>query len=413
MMDNAAYRNALAIDVGTSFVEVALLDVAQRQVLASARRPNQQIFFGTNVVARLSAALEGNSEALQRAAQESVLDALAQLGRGSVDDILAEVGRIVVAANSVMAPLFCGEVPHGLAQAPFDPSDITRCRTGPLIDIWHAARGDETLEIEMIRPLDAFVGGDARAALIATGLAEIGGETGGSVPFVPNGRSGPDIAITSGTNGTDPPVSPASRLIVDLGTNAEIMLRKGADLFVTSVPAGPTFEGMIGGNISGLRGTDVIRMLADRVQNGAIDREGLVIDSIASLPLTQEDVRDFQLAKAAVRTGIDMLLTHAHVSAEDISSFSLVGAFGSHLDTEAAATIGLFSPQLPKPSPPDYDRCATQGSIDLNGLSNAALIGATVVALGSSSELAGEFTHVDLVHDEGFNTSFLNALKFA
>ena len=392
---------ALAIDVGTSFVEVALVDLDRRSVRAHARDVNQQVFFGTNVLSRLSSALEGSTEDLQRAAQGSVISAIGKLDpqlpaltqfdqdieqnvdrlQVAAEAILSHVEMIVVAGNSVMAPLFCGVAPRNLAQAPFTPHDIAWCETGPLVELWREARENNALGIQMLQPLDAFVGGDARAALIATGLADRSGES--------------------------------ASLLVDLGTNAEIMLRDGGDLYVTSVPAGPTFEGVLGGIGGKLRGTDVIELLADRLTIGAIDNEGLVLDEEAALPHTQDDVREIQLAKAAVRTGIDMLLEHAQIRPERLDSFSLVGAFGRNLDAEAARAIGLFAPELPIPSPPSFMQVTDFESADLGGVNNAALIGAIKVALGCSTDIEGAITHLDLVNNAEFSTTFINALPFA
>jgi len=377
----------LVIDVGTSFVEVARVDLAGHHVSAGVRSLNKQVFFGTNVLARLSAALEGHAEDLQTAAHESVLDALALLSESDIahcnaDDILAYTERIIIGANSVMAPLFCGVVPTGLARAPFAPSEIARCESGALIQKWRRLRGDETRGAEMVQPIAAFVGGDARAVLVATGLNETGDDK--------------------------------AHLVVDLGTNAEILLRAGEDLYVASVPAGPTFEGVLSSGITGWRGTDVIAHLAQMRRIGALAGDGRVLDSEAMHPLTQEDVRDFQLAKAAVRAGIDALLKRvSDVCGHTVTleSFTLAGTFGAHLDLEAAHTIGLLPPGLPEPSVIGNESVNCAETIDTSNLDNAVLIGATRIAAGSPCAIAGNVIAVELARDEYYAETLLSELS--
>jgi len=380
-MSVASY--SLALDVGTSFVEVALIDDLARTVLATARVLNKQVFFGTNVLARLGAVQEGHILDLQEAVQESVLDALAAIATSlqtnvgavpenssanpellhTVSGILSACQRVVVAANSVMAPLFCGVTPDGLTRPPFTPVHTSQCQTGQLIELWRETRDDASLAAQMLPPLAAFVGADAYAVLIATGLSEVSSET---------------------------------KLVVDLGTNAEILLRKGDDLFVTSVPAGPAFEGVLGSGATGLRGSDVIRLVAQGVSAGHIDADGLVTDASALSPLTQHDVRDFQLAKAAVQVGIQMLLESAAIDAQSIDSFVLTGAFGSQLDSTSAQVIGLYPADLPLP------RTLSQSS--------GALLGAIAVALGAHPDIAGQIHYVDLVGHPLFSERLLQAL---
>jgi uncharacterized 2Fe-2S/4Fe-4S cluster protein (DUF4445 family) len=429
----------LGIDVGTSFVEVALVDRRGYRVLAHARSMNKQVFYGTNVLTRLSFALEDqvfdppdngenatgvkecgeptadgprrvapssqtqtprlNIDILQEAAHESVLDAIGQLGHGGVDKILANCQMMVVAANSVMTPLFCGVLSEGLAEAPFKPCEDLCCQSGVLFERWRKARGVAGKRGDSLRVLDpiaGFVGGDGRAALAAARFNSLVNPTYHPQHFYYLSDNVP-------------------HLMVDLGTNAEIALRNNADLFVASVPAGPTFEGVLASGATGWRGTDVIAQVANMLELGAIDSTGLILDPALTDPLTQEDIRDFQLAKAAVRVGIDMVLDRARVKAEDVATFRLVGAFGAHLDMEAARAVGLFAPQLPEPSPLPHQYRVWMGIIqreDLGGLNNAALIGATLGTMGVHSSIAGYITHIELAKDENFMETLLGALSF-
>ena len=387
-------------------------------MLATARVPNQQVFFGTNVLARLSAALDGSVRALQDAVQQSVLDAIAQLGVGSVEQVLADSDRIVLAANSVMAPLFCGLTPEGLARAPFTASDVTTCTSGPLVDAWRSARTDDTLSVEVLAPLAAFVGGDARAVLIATGLAQL------PLPVPAAKKHAEADAEATASDAQPSPRDAGTHLLVDLGTNAEILLRVGDTLFVASVPAGPTFEGLLGAGGAGMRGSDVIVLLAERLRSGAIDASGLITDTERALPLTQTDVRDFQLAKAAVRVGIDLVLEAAEIDPSALDTFHLVGAFGAALDPAAARRLGLFNPALPDPTrwpptevaPVPETTDAPHPLVGVPGggasVNNAALQGAVAFLLGATDRVEGTLTPLELATDPAFEGAFIEALSF-
>ena len=401
-------RPVLAVDIGTTFVEVALVESRRGPVVAHARVINKQMFFGTNVLARLSAALDGQTVELQEAVHLSILDAISQLGCGSIDEVLALCHKIVIAANSVMAPLFCAVVPRGLAQAPFVPCQSLCLSSGVLLERFCQAQGrtvgcsdifdnyvyhDGSIGIEILSPVAGFVGGDARGALLATGLDRV-----------------PDPSDR--LRGNHPREDAPAYLMVDLGTNAEIALRRNTDLFVTSVPAGPTFEGMFGNGQTDWRGTDVIEHLAKARAAGAIDTTGRVVDTCALAPFAQEDVRDFQLAKAALRAGIDVLLQKARCRPDEVAGFMLVGAFGARLDAQAARVVGLFPSELPQPAEFPHIYTIRGRQIDLSTLNNAALIGGILVALGKTPVLAGTTTHVELATDAGFSHALLDALAF-
>jgi hypothetical protein len=99
-----------------------------------------------------------------------------------------------------------------------------------------------------------------------------------------------------------------------------------------------------------------------------------------------------------------------------VETFTLVGAFGSQLDCEAARMVGLFSPELPEPKPLDREYIVGQymfpTTIDLGMLNNAALIGTVLAALGESPCLAGSVTHVEMADNQDYTTALLGALDF-
>ena len=248
--------------------------------------------------------------------------------------------------------------------------------------------------------INAFVGADTVCALLASGMCE----------------------------------KDETALLCDVGTNGEIALWKDGKLYVTSAAAGPAFEG---GEIS--RGCGYIPGAVDRVwvangkifahtvedkpavgicgsglldavacfleieeidETGAMDGEFLPL--AGDVGLTQQDIRALQLAKAAIRAGIECLLSRAGVTAEEVATVYLAGGFGTHLSPESAAAIGM----LP--------RCLKSKTVPLG---NAALQGACMLASTPAlrekcRSLAANAIHVSLGGREDFNKAFLNYISF-
>lgn len=191
-------------------------------------------------------------------------------------------------------------------------------------------------------------------------------------------------------------------LLCDVGTNGEIALWKDGTLYVTSTAAGPAFEGAgiscgcssITGAIDrvwaedgclqnhtiadvpavGLCGSGLIDALAVLLQLEIMDETGALDDGEVVLEpgvvLLQKDIRAVQLAKAAIAAGISTLLEVSHTSCEEVAHFYLAGGFGSHLNVENAAAIGLFPAAL---------------TSKVHVLGNAALAGAAQILLDQSS----------------------------
>ncbi|MCL2332624.1 MAG: ASKHA domain-containing protein [Actinomycetia bacterium] len=373
-------RYGIAIDLGTSSVTLALarlLEDCEPQVLASAEARNAQaVDFGRDILSRLGAALAGQAERLRDLAQAQVISLLAEAGSQlglELAAVVAEVERIVVAGNSAMAALFTGADVSTLATAPFVPVRDLRCHAGPLAELFGSER------IRVLEPLDAFVGGDVRAGLIAAGLF-------GSVS--------------------------APRLLIDLGTNAEIVLAKGAQLFICSAPAGPAFEG------GGFRlvGSQILADVADLLRRGALGQDGKLDDSNVQVrrdpsgvayvrggrsqqAISQRYLRDLQLAKAATATALIRVLKAAELRFEDVTRIDIAGAFGSALDPDDLVTLGLI---------PRIWQARTQAR------GNASLAGALAVLGGVSPKLASDvtLTPVILLDDPDFNTALIAATEF-
>ncbi|MBQ7519679.1 MAG: DUF4445 domain-containing protein, partial [Clostridia bacterium] len=223
-------------------------------------------------------------------------------------------------------------------------------------------------------------------------------------------------------------------LLCDVGTNGELALWKDGVLRVTSTAAGPAFEGAgiscgcgsVRGAVDrvfyrdgqvkahtigeeravGVCGSGLIDGVAAALFLGAVDETGAMdgdfFELAENVRLKPVDIRAVQLAKAAVAAGIDTLLDEAGIRAEDVSAFLIAGGFGSHLDVENAAAIGLFPKAL-----------ASKAQV----LGNAALSGAGRLLLNvNERERAREIVrlakHVDLGGNPAFNQHYMDRMMF-
>ena len=359
----------VAIDVGSTTLAGYLLDLATGEVVGTAGRMNPQIRFGEDLMSRVSYVMMNPGGAV----------ALTEAVRGALDELVGElteggsvprehVHDIVVVGNPIMHHLVLGLDPTPLGTAPF---------TLAVRRAVHAAAADIGLGLPhaslYVAPCIAgHVGADSAAATLAEG----------------------------------PHRAELPMLLVDVGTNAEIVLGDGQRVFAASSPTGPAFEGaqiscgqraaagaiervridpasleprfkVIGCEVwsdepgfadalgslqvSGLCGSGIIDAIAEMFLAGIIDRHGVVQGEFVErsprivpdgrtfayelqsepvrLRITQNDVRAIQLAKAALRAGIDLLTEHAGVA--EVHDIRLAGAFGAHIDPVRALVLGL------------------------------------------------------------------------
>lgn len=372
-----------AVDLGTTNVSAVLIEAVSGREIGRATTENSQRAWGADVLTRLSAAITGDSEALRDAAQRSVMDCLGEAAGLPFSAIAPRVERVVVSANSVMAPLFTGQDASGLAAAPFDPPRELHVAGGPL---GAAARHADLVVLD---PLESFVGGDARAGVIASRL-----EGGALRPT----------------------------LLIDMGTNAEVVLAHTVDgagrLTVASAPAGSALEGvMVGG--ARVVGSEFVRLLAAARSAGIIDQTGLIDESspVASrdtagvlqiatglvpgldsnlalrMPyLSQLVVREFQLAKAAVRAAVSGVLEAAGIGVEQLDRMLVAGAFGGAIAPADLIALGMV-PRI------DAWRIVSAG--------NTSLTGAALVAMGESAEVSADVSLVDLVASPTFTADLV------
>jgi uncharacterized 2Fe-2S/4Fe-4S cluster protein (DUF4445 family) len=399
--DTSARGFGAAIDLGTTTVGVEIVDLFTGRTVDAAAGVNGQIRFGADVVSRITIAHQepGQSARLREAACRTINGLVAEaVNRAGVKT--SEIYEIAIAGNTAMNHLFLGLPVATLAVVPF------RALFSSIIPLEAAALGldmNPAGRVYLAPNIKSFVGGD-----IAAGLAAIDFEK-----------------------------TPEKSLFIDLGTNGEIVLKNGPLVLTTSTAAGPAFEGMslscgmiaapgavcraersaagtlnigvIGdGDPLGICGSGLIDILAMSLESGTLSPDGQIHSdgkTLAVAPgirIIQQDVREIQLASAAIKSGIRMLLETAGLSVEDLDRIYVAGAFGSAMNIRNAMILGLI------PS-------TGEGRIEFVG--NASLAGAKILLLSSGErkrceEMIGRIGHLSLAQDPKFQDCFVEALEF-
>ena len=345
----------VALDIGTTTLAAALVHRADGSILRTTSRLNPQKSFGADVMSRIQAVMENEAHLLtmQKLLLEDVRAMLEALTDGHT------VSHITVAGNPTMLHLFCGISPVGMGTYPFTPVFTdTKVLSGKDL-------GLPADQITLLPSVSAFIGGDLTAGMIACDI----------------------------TNHAAPV------LLVDMGTNGEMILYTGKDhgdkLYGTSTAAGPALEGAgistgtggVSGAVSsvvwngvslqyetvdhappiGICGSGLIDLVSLLLLRGIMDETGYLEEDpfpyAEKLTLTGEDIRAFQLAKSALRAGMEVLCETAGISPQDLSALYIAGGLGQYMRMDSAMQVGLL-PDCPKQI--------------LHGVGNTALKGAAM-----------------------------------
>ena len=389
-----------ALDVGTTTLACALVDVRDGSVLGTASALNPQASFGADVISRIEAVMQ-RPEALgqmQSALLDRVREMMTELAPGK------RIARMTVAGNPTMLHIFCGVSPIGMGTYPFTPV-FTETRT-----LDGAALGLPAETVTCLPGISAFVGGDLTAGLLHVDLCAC--------------------------------AQPA--LLIDIGTNGESVLFTGTDnggkLYAASAAAGPAMEGAgistgMGGVTGavcavriqsglpvcttvgdvparGICGSGLIDLVSALYQSDLLDETGAfeIGDHFAyattedgtPLSLTQADIRAFQLSKSAIRASVDALVKHASLSPADIAQVYLAGGLGYYMNVSSAVAIGL----LPRAF---RDRTQSVGNASLGGCVRALADPAGLDALGAD---AARTVTLELSTDAVWNQSFMENMLF-
>lgn len=359
----------IGIDIGTTTIAVNLVGGTSRKICGTCTSINRQRAYGADVISRIQASNDGKKEELMISIRKDLYEGIHQVvcERGISPDLIK---KIAIAGNTTMGHLLMGFSCETLGVYPFTPVDISTIHT----DFQKMFSGIEGLDEEWIHAeiillpgISTYVGADISSGMLYCGF--------------------------------DKASKPS--LLIDLGTNGEMALGCKDRIMVTSTAAGPAFEG---GNIScgmgsvkgaicgvditdgkisvqtiggekpiGLCGTGVIETVSELLKEELIDETGMLDEDYfddgyplaqteegESIVFTQKDVREIQLAKSAVRAGVETLLLRYGIGYDDVDKVYLAGGFGYKINLDKAVSIGLLPEEL-------RDRIEAVGNSSLGG----------------------------------------------
>ncbi|MCG8484672.1 MAG: ASKHA domain-containing protein [Clostridia bacterium] len=421
---NSCY--GIAFDIGTTTVVSMLWDLNEGKLIDIVAKTNPQNVFGADVISRILYSTESpeNLSMLKMKIRDCFNDTIYTFKKNhGIDE--NHIYDATVVGNTTMSHLFLGVSPENLARSPFtpvfcDPIDMTAKEL--------ALKMNPAANVHLLSNIAGHVGSDIVGVLLATEMTQLKG----------------------------------LNLVIDVGTNGEILLSQDGRIITCSTAAGPAFEGaeifqgmraskgaiervkIEDGEVNieviedeepiGICGSGLIDALAQMLDTGILDYTGKLdtqesakekglADSLVSrlrkdkngnefvlawgktgddVVITQKDIREVQLAKGAIYAGIKLMLNHIGAKAEDLQRIILAGAFGNYIKTESALKIGLF-PNMKK------DKVISVG--------NAAGAGACMALLSKDERKKAyaesqQVEHLELSTHTDFQTEYMNAMYF-
>lgn len=392
----------VAIDIGTTSVVTFLLDRETGRELACASVLNPQTAYGADVISRIKAAMEGALEEQRDLIRSALTDLVGQMCQKTGVG-LEEIGTVAVVGNPAMQQLFLGVSTANLAGVPFAPvlTEAKAVRCGSLLPVCPDAL------LLIVPDIAGYIGADTMGCILSTEIY----------------------------------ASEVLTLMVDIGTNGEMVLGNRERMIACSTAAGPALEGaniqfgmrgtegaidhvrmedgelicsvIGGGPAKGICGSGLIDAVAVLLEAGLLNRRGRilldterdgqrVVDLRDGVYLTQEDIRQVQMAKGAVCAGVRLMAEQLGVPVDGIQRVLLAGAFGSYMDPESACRIGLLPEEL-------------RGRITAVG--NAAGSGAKLLArnknmLALSQTLRDRIRFLELASLPEFPKTFASSMNF-
>ncbi len=387
----------IAVDLGTTTMVAQLLDLSSSRILATEASLNPQARFGADIMSRIAAAMaEDGLEHLKNLVRHQIALMVKHLLKSAPSGM--PVVRASLVGNTVMHHLFLGYDVAALSHYPFQSAYMDGVSLKGAELGWEGATRET--EVFFLPNLGGFVGSDILGVIIATRLYESKEMVGAA----------------------------------DLGTNGEIIFGNKDRILVSSTAAGPAFEGakisqgmraakgaidrvfidngklsvhVIGGSrAQGICGSGLVDAVCCCLKLGLISPFGRIKSEPLTLKepvkLLQKDVRELQLAKGAIASGIKILMESLDLKPEEVAQFYLAGAFGNSLNVEASEYIGL----LPLPA-----------SI-VKAVGNAALLGAKMTLFMPEggkklvSSILPKVKHLSLEQSPAFQNLFVDSMKF-
>lgn len=421
---DAPRRYGIAIDLGTTTIVSSLFDLTTGKEMHVSARLNPQSSYGLDVMSRINySSHDGGTKKLQclllDRLEEMIYECCANAGIEASD-----IQEMAVAGNTIMLHILAGVDPSAMGRFPYTPVFTSAIRVPAAQLGMHSLTA---AEVYIMPSVSAFIGADTVAGILATGLEQETGNT----------------------------------LLLDLGTNGELVLFSNHQLWACSVAMGPALEGMniecgmraekgaadkvwiennklclhiIGeGEAIGLCGTGLLDTVGALVKAGIVAKNGRILmknqqnqfadwsDSITEskqgrrfwlrhplgrengLYISQNDIRNLQLAKGAVCAGIKLLLDAAEIKTEQVHKVSLSGALGNYVNSEVLIELGFFPPEW-------QDKVSPVG--------NSALKGAIMVLMSSAARaralhVSQQIKCIDLTYSQEFQYLFPRSMSLS
>ena len=413
---------AVAIDIGTTTLVAYLIDKLTGNVIATVSSMNPQAVFGADVISRISS-IEEDPSNLPKMQHSLVSEINSMMAKLLTKDrsIYCHVNTFVAVGNSTMEHIFAGISPACIGRAPFAPAfyEAPKLYASDVgIDL------KNTVALKLLPNISGFVGGDIVSGIVYSGMAK----------------------------------SKQLSLLIDIGTNNEMVLGNSEHMLCCSAAAGPALEGakiscgmraasgaiekawrengdikvktIYDAPVEGICGSGLVDVIAFMIDEGIIRPNGKFaniedIDAPALakrltgvraaerlfvlaekkgrfIGMTQKDIREFQLAKAAIKTGIELMLAESDFSIDDIDNIYLAGAFGSYMDISNAIKTGLL-PNVPLSK--------------ITPIGNSSGLGACRFAVADGLWTLADYVrkntaHMELATHKDFQSKFIKNLEF-
>ena len=382
----------VAFDIGTTTVVGIFCDLKTGKQIKAIARTNPQNVYGADIISRIQYAIRSPEDL--KDVRQKIIDCLNEIIHES--GIGCFIKKVAVVGNTAMSHFFLNVNPLSLARAPFEPAfleAVTLSDEQLGIDLTDA-------EVHLLPNIAGYVGSDIVGVVLASEIYKLSGVS----------------------------------LVIDIGTNGEVLLAKDGEMLTCSTAAGPAFEGasiscgmraapgaiekveLVGDCVRlevigsekpiGLCGSGLISAVAQLLDAGIINEKGRLHNDFVladGVVLTQKDVRELQLAKGAIAAGIQVLLEKMSLTHKNIDRVMLAGAFGNHIDVYDALRIGLLPCVAPERIIP---------------IGNAAGAGACMALLSEecckhAAHLAKKVLHVELSDEPNFVDIHMKSMLFS
>jgi uncharacterized 2Fe-2S/4Fe-4S cluster protein (DUF4445 family) len=383
----------IAVDVGTTTLVAQLLDLKTGHVLDASTALNPQVKFGSDLISRIQSCLDGKQDEMQMLIRQKTGELIQSL----LEKHPVKISKVVLVGNTAMHHIFSGLNVQPLSFYPFESPDLGMQPFSAEQLGWKLS---SKTEIRFYPSIGSFVGSDILAGIAATNMAE----------------------------------REKYSILIDLGTNGEIVLGNREKIICASTAAGPAFEGAkisrgmravtgaissvqiengkmnchVIGNVTakGICGSGLIDAMAVLLQQGKIGMFGEInsgeekIELTKSIFLTQQDIREFQLAKAAIAAGLQILLNTFEIIFDEVENVFIAGGFGNFLNLKHVIQTGLIE--------------STEEKIVKMG--NTALIGAKMFLFGNESfiqQILEKTSHINLEGDSNFQDIYIEKMMMS